>query len=316
MPMTSALRNYLKASKIAEPRILFEISVALGSTPLVLRYCTDNEAITYNSVTWSPFPVETQDFIKRMSDGSNLLELVMFDPDDVQMPGPIKALLQYEGAIGRTTFTMYLVFMDEVPGGGGAKFFENTANTIELYKGGLDTATFNEDAVAFNLENLVDGLDNEMPKAQYTSTCPYRTGDANCTRLAGGLTPTLQSAENCSATSFPSTSSAVVSDLNSTAGRSATFWTNGIVIFNSGNLRGVVRTITNCAQISPTQWTLTFDEPISGGVTSMTNIGCILRANCVRTYSDCQNRFSNGLNFGGFQSVVKVVGNYTVPVAR
>lgn len=323
MPVLStALRNYLKSSKLMEPRVLFQIETNLGdSSPLVLRYSTDNASIIYDGVTWSPYPVETQDFIQRINDGSNLLEMTMFDPEDVNLPGPIKQLLQYENILGRSIFKLYLVFMDEIPGGGGAKFYEDTQHTVKLYEGRLDTATVAEDAVAFNLENVVDTLNAEIPKITYSSTCPYSTGDKNCTRLNASF-PAQQSRSmnlayftdevTCRITSSPY--SPDLPAINTTD-----YWLHGIIIFNTGNLKGVVRTIVACNFIPfpvvTDAWDLVLDEPIYGAVGNI-NIQCYLKANCTRTFLDCKNRFKNEANFGGFQSVVKVVGNYTVPRRR
>ena len=303
--MHPTLISFLRSPySVPNPRILFEIDTGVGS--LVLRYSTDNQAIVYGGATWSPFPVSTKDFIRRLNESGQKAEMILWDPEETQLPGALKQLLQYENILGRSEFKMFLIFLDEIPSSPGNHFYENSIYTVPLYRGRIEEGLSAEGSVNLKLTNKVTGFDVTVPLMRYSTTCPWTFGDANCRRVSSGLTTNSVSG---SVSSISSSSVITVTVSGTPSPENVAKFANGLIEFTSGDTVGGLRIITNSTYVSAGVHTLTLDRPVSGLATGQT---INLKMNCKRTQEDCKARFNNEDNFGGSRSVIRVAGGYSI----
>ena len=107
----------LKTKSSIDVAILFEVASKLGSTTHYIRHSIDNYPLVTNSgsVTWTPWVINTQEFISRLNESTQPTDITLFDPEDTSLPGKFKLLLQYEKILNRATFNLWVVFKDPSP---------------------------------------------------------------------------------------------------------------------------------------------------------------------------------------------------------
>lgn len=320
MAIDGTLLNFLANNDEGDPRLLFKATMDVngqGGTiqKKLFQYTMDSDSYVYDGDTYTPYPFQMEDFIRRLNDVSNPIEVLMWDAPEIDQPGTLKNLLEDTRILHRAIFTFILVFDDIVPGSNPAvKFSSDTKYEIILFKGRLNEPSATETTVNLGLVTQLNVLKDEVPSVTYSNTCPYTTGDKICIQNdkpeggAGFLEANNDKVYTCSVDS-----TGLVVDL--TGGifldngiEINDFWNLGIIEFTEPSLEGTVRSVTDCVNNS-TNYRLTLDDAVTPNLSSVT---CVMRANCTRVFTDCKDRMRNEYNFGGMRSLIRVIGGSNI----
>jgi hypothetical protein len=205
-------------------------------------------------------------------------------------------------------------------------YYKDSSTWIKYFEGTLDATTMGENTIQLSLKTNNDKLKVLVPKVRYSLHCPYITGDSNCTFFSSPIvTEAVGTIVSYSGKTL--VVSMVGATINTNNAGSVTwppvggfpfigkpqserYWAGGGAMILSGNARGVVRGIRDCAWDGVNnRFTLTLDRTYTGSVTAGT---VRLLPSCSRTPEDCTNRFSNENNYGGQSSLIRSVGGLNV----
>lgn len=329
MALSGEVLNFLANTSEIDVRLLFrgdlefDTNTGLDSTN-VFRYALDNAPddapFQYDGQTWHNFPFQTEDFIRKVNQVSNPIEVIMYDPSSYNLPGPMKNLLEDTRVLHRTTFTLLMVFMDQIPNSNPPKYFyEDTNYTVTLFKGKLNSPSATESMVNLGMITQFDVLKDEVPTVTYSSTCPYITGDKLCV-----LMPTQLSVNNKLDKTVDIASDGLTVTVHQTPTEEdpelglikinnqvvENYWSLGAIIFKDNGLEGYAKSIVKC-EVLYNKYVLTLESQVP---TYGSNFEVILHANCTKEFSDCKGRFGNEDNFGGQRSLIRVVGGSNIPL--
>ena len=321
MALNSTVLNFLKTAAELDVRLLFqgelefETSQGTNSTNL-FRYVMDNlpdaSPLQYDSQTWYNFPFETQDFIRKINQVSNPIEVILYDPSTYNLPGPIKNLLEDTRVLNRAVFTLMLILMDKIPGTEPAEYFyQSTQHTITLFKGKLNSPSATESSTNLGMVTQFDMLKDQVPSIVYSNTCPYTTGDGICTLYTTqlGTNNRLEKTVTVASDGITVTidDGVIISVYNQTVDD---YWALGAIVFTDNGLEGYAKGIIDCSIVN-NKYQLTLESQVSssgGGFTA------VLHANCTKEFNDCKDRFGNDSNFGGQRSLIRVIGGANEPL--
>lgn len=162
-------------------------------------------------------------------------------------------------------------------------------DAVTLMKNGLiDSYQISEAWMEAVIATSIGTLNLEAPKWHYQLLCNRKLGDAGC-----GVD--LTHADNKKTKSCGSGSTTLI--VNSSGLTEADdYWIDGEIRFTSGNLNGQKRRVIDSENGNLTvQFALT-EAPQSGDT-------FIVIRGCDKTIANCENRFSNKINYGGFDTI-------------
>lgn len=111
MPKTpSAVLTYLQDNNDIFVNFLLEIEINFGGSLEYFRFCLDSTPLVSDSgaKTWTPWPIDFENLVQRLSQIDPVLELQIYDPDDGEI-GAIKRLLQQEKILSRAILRLWMV---------------------------------------------------------------------------------------------------------------------------------------------------------------------------------------------------------------
>jgi len=186
-------------------------------------------------------------------------------------------------------------------------YFKDNTTWHKKISGKLRGASYAEGFTVLKISQESDLLTFDIPNVTYSYQCPYKPGDSNCIRKT---TPIIV---NDTYNVVSTNGNQVIVQGNTVfPGTNNDYWSLGSMSGLTGSISGIIRSIRKTTVNSPVagQITLITDQPILGNITSGT---VELHFNCNRSFKDCKDRFSNNINFGGLQTIVRSVGGINVP---
>ena len=161
-----------------------------------------------------------------------------------------------------------------------------TADSLTLFDGRIDGAKFTPQAVELPVRSWLDALNYPMPRRRFSKLCNYKLYDGRCTidKAANTVTGT--------ATSGDSRHLGDTANLN----QAADYWNYGTLEITTGLNIFMQRQVVDFAG-SSVLIDFPFPNPVSSGDAYKVVRGC------EKTFSACKDKFTNQVNFGGYQHI-------------
>jgi uncharacterized phage protein (TIGR02218 family) len=134
------------------------------------------------------------------------------------------------------------------------------------------------------------GDSNKVPSRTFSAACPWSYGDSNCNPVGGIKTQNL--VVKTGSTAYVITPTVATGNF-----ATANFYTQGTVLFTSGNNSGLEYTV----KAHTAGGTLTLDMPTF--VTPAASDTFTVTAGCDKSVSTCDAKFGNKSHFGGFTQI-------------
>ncbi len=152
----------------------------------------------------------------------------------------------------------------------------------KLFLGKLDVEEINRHEVSLEIKSMTELLNIDVPKVVYQSNCPwvlYDSQTCKADKSANTFSGTIQNGSD---------KTTLVCNLAQANG----YFDQGVILFNSGANLNVKRTIKayttgNIVLVTPLLY-----NPVLGDT-------FVVYRGCNRSLTDCANKFSNSVNFGG-----------------
>lgn len=307
MALPATLIDYLDTAESIQPVFLIDLvfNYDESSSKTLVRYCTDNQSITYDGNTYVPYALDVKDMFSEINALENTTDLTFPDPNDVETPGTLKTILDSLDLRGRTKININAVLRDEIPSGGGAKFYEDTQYTIPIVSGVITSGTPSEAITSIKITSLSSVFNVNVPKVFYSYNCPYVCGDDNC-RGVGRRSSTVP--ESKTYTAVVNGNTATISDAGGDY-TATNYWEQGMMVILEDDYQGARVGVTSCTKVSTGTYDLVLDRTFQG---SSFIVDVNMYPNCTRDLTDCTDRFDNAQNYGGYKTAVRTVGGQSV----
>ena len=168
-------------------------------------------------------------------------------------------------------------------------FRENLSSSslsIIVFDGRMDEPILNQNDLSIHVRSWLDALQNYVPRRVYSTLCNYQIYDADCT------VNQFVAANIVSGTATSSSTSAILQSTAITPG-TKDYWTIGTLVMLTGSLANIGRGVLSSSGTTATV-RVPYDTSILAGDTFS------LRRGCTKTVADCNSKFGNYINFGGF----------------
>ena len=263
------------AQEFTRPIELYELALDAAT----LRFTSTNDYIFFASNTYAPLPIQRSSIRTGMDQGVNEVEIGLENID-----------LFFSQQVIATDFigrflTVKKVFLDQLG---------DSTNFLVLFSGKMDEPVIDEKKFTIKVRGLLDALHQSLPRRVYGTSCNYQHYDPFCTvsRIVGTnlVTGTVLGSGSTDAILF-----AAELQANSPADIDNYWGPIGTVKMQTGSNATLGREIITHGVASgditvrvPFPFTLN-----SGEVFEVTR-------GCRKHVTDCQSKYENYLNFGGF----------------
>jgi uncharacterized phage protein (TIGR02218 family) len=238
-------------------------------------YANAEQDITLGSQTYTALGIERSKIGTHM--GSKVDELsINFDNTD----RTISNLLLVGDFQGRRLFVKKVL----------RGFLSSSANIIPLFDGRIDGINISDQIISVRVVSWLDAITKHYPGRTFQKLCNYKLGDTACDiNMAASANLGTGVVSSATATTVLTSS---LTEING-------YWDNGYLKITSGTNAGYSRPVHIFTAGSPASilLRLPFPEPCDN-----TSNFEILRG-CDKTENDCNDRFANIVNYGGFPTI-------------
>lgn len=264
-----SLATYETSVESSRPIELY--TFVLGAT--TWRYCTSADSITIGGNTWSPWAIERGRIEASQEDRDQSLELSA----DGSMPLARLYITSVPG-LSATCKVERVQDLDTVPG---------PREIVTLFEGVVDSVAFADQGrtARFSIRALASALSKVVPRQGYSGVCNHVLYSPRCGVVKTSFDLPAANVEAISGNDITVTGA---------DGQADGYWSGGYVETAGGLDRRLV--VAHAGKV------ITLPLPFADLAVSDT---VTIYAGCKHDTSDCNSKFSNIVNFGGFPFVPK-----------
>lgn len=275
MPRTipSLLTTVIESSQ-NKPVELIEVFLDSGT----LRFAQHDADITYNGFTWTAMGWKRSPISTTVTEQVDLLTVGLDNVDKVLAVSI--AAEEWRGKRAR----IVRVFREDLTAG----------NEITIFDGLMDQPSIAEQTFSLRIRSRLDLVNKTYPARVYSTQCNYKHYDKWCTvnREAAANKVTGTCSAGCTTTKIISTAFTHANN----------YWKLGHIKFTSGGQNRIGRIVQSSDQ---TGTFIVLRIPLDAAPASGDSFEII--RGCDRTPNDCITKYSNYVNFGGFDHIPKPV---------
>lgn len=272
--LSRAVRKLIQAEAL-EPREILDVSIDPPYTTWTHRFVSDNKAITFADVTYTPLGFSRGPF---ESESDEAVDRITIQLDDVSRTW---ARLVQGTLIQGSRIRLRKIF----------KGYQTTErDAITVFDGFIGAPSFDDFSFSVEIRSVVAYIETELPPRDFQPGCSWFLGSSGCGVDMTSTQNTLPMKGG------PGTTRSRLRGPE-LAGFQTRHWEAGYVRVLDGPEKNQVRPILNS---TPEEITLVVPFTYS-----LLNVDLQVVRGCRKTKADCQTRYANKDNFGGFSEVPK-----------